>query len=628
MGLIEQGAFDVFSSSLLSLDDGTYFQILRGFLGKIPTPFNKHELNRVLASTLSKESYRNKLFSALNEIERDMVQALLITESMSEDSLIFLLTGSFSYPDTLHCLQLLEQKLIVIPDPLRSGHLILNPLFSPLYGECENTHLFSQEDDGSDTLVFASNTDLTMRGIISLALHSTSKNRKLPDQWKAYRSLYDPIIGDIGVNLNSEKLESLLAIDAETAAFMFLLKSLPYTYPIDETGIQLFLSVLKTIITSSVVSGYQGALKLVRYTQMISSYTSMETLSLTNYLFSLGILSYSKEMKGGTDTIDTDHTITIHRGNRDSGKGRYCIYSELTGFDTTISYEVTKEAVFKAFDFSLTPEDILEDMKAWSVRIPSSMESQLKLLHGEYAQVTVIPGTIVKTDERMERIFEAHQELSSSIIEKVAPGVFVMNDRKMKEWKKILQDVGITHLAYKHPPSYLEAEEIPLCSIPILSLHLPESTEKKTGQISEQELEDQVKQLLAILETKPFTKDVKLLLASRIKDHIIVDENQMHANGEELKILSASGLDYSRKIVVIRSALKDHSLHLEISWFSEYGELESSIGTPLSLSKKGDEDMLLLRSIPDGREEHWKVSTLYAVKTVPSSIFFVNKANR
>lgn len=139
---------------------------------------------------------------------------------------------------------------------------------------------------------------------------------------------------------------------------------------------------------------------------------------------------------------------------------------------------------------------------------------------------------------------------------------------------------------------------------------------------------DQRPFLHEVLAGKPYSEDVKALLRARIDDFVIVSEQQLHPTGEEQKILSAGGLDYTKKLRVIRAAMKERTLHLLVTLLDREGKPREYIGTPLSLTRKDDEDILVLRTFPEEKEQHWKVRSLFRVKTVPSSFFFADKRDR
>ncbi|MBN2858865.1 MAG: hypothetical protein JXK93_01215 [Sphaerochaetaceae bacterium] len=629
--MIDQGSYDVFNSSLLSLHDDRYFALLKGFLGTISTPFNKHQLNRTLASILTRSEHQNGIVNHLNSTERQLLTTLSIMHSIREQELLYLCTGCHEYHECLHGALLLEQKLIVIPDPALSHQIIINPLFREnLSGIIDYRSLFSVEREDALRIEFSADVHLIFRALVSIAIHEDPKKVELPAQWEVHKPFFGNLLMHLRNRLKVEGITSVTETSEDSVAWMLLSGGFSQN-PFAE-NIGLFLSALKTFSETFEVRGEAGSLTLVRFAQSLAHLKEIETDTLRSLLFSLSILAEKdtrdKDVSGTEDTIDSDHSITIHRGNPLSYTGRYHLYSRLSGLDTTIRYTVDKQSLFKAFSRSLSPQEIIDDMRHYSTRVPPSIVSLIPLLHQEYSQVMQIEGVILKTDARMERIFDAHTALAPFIVMKIADGIYVMNQNQEVQWRKVLSDIGVQHIAsqgvLKEYPE--ETRTAPVHPLPAITLDLPYPVAAASMKMPAH-VTDIRPSLYESLNRKQFSEEVKALLRARIEDFIIISEQQLHATGEEQKILSASGLDYMKKLRVIRAAMKEPTFHLLVVIFDQEGNTQEYIGTPLSLTRKDEEDVLLMKTHPDEKEHHWKVKSLYRVKTVPLSIFFVDKRN-
>lgn len=627
--MIDKGSYDLFNSSLLSLPDDRYYALLRGFLGAIPTPFNKHQLNRTLASLLTRSEHQQGIVNHLNSTERHLVTTLFIMHSISEQELLYLCTGCQEYHECLHGALLLEQKLIVIPDPAISNQIIINPLFTEsLSGIIDYRSLFGDEREDAPRIEFSADVHLILRALASIAIHEEPKKVELPVQWEVHRRFFENLLMHLRNRLKAEDITSATESSEDTVAWMLLSGGFSDTPSAEDLGV--FLSAIKTISETFEVRGDAGALALVRFGQCLAHMKDIETDTLGSLLFSLSILAAKQTsdtcMSANEDTIDSDHSITIHRGNPLSYAGRYHLYSRLSGLDTTIRYTVDKQSLFKAFSRSLSPQDIIADMRRYSSRVPPSIVSLIPLLYQEYSQVMQIEGVILKTDARMERIFDAHTALAPFILMKIADGFYVMNQSQEAQWRKVLSDIGIQYIASQgactEPPE--EIRTAPSHPLPAITLDLPFPV-APVSMKTPAPVTDLRPSLYESLNRKQFSDEVKALLRARIEEFIIISEQQLHPTGEEQKILSAGGLDYTKKLRVIRAAMKEPTLHLLVAIFDQEGDPLEYIGTPLSLTRKDEEDVLLMKTHPDGKEHHWKVRSLYRVKTVPLSIFFVDK---
>lgn len=627
--MIDKNSYDLFNSSLLSLPDERYFVLLRGFLGTITTPFNKHQLNRTLASLMTRPEHQKRIVNHLNSTERKLITTMSIMHSISEQELLYLCAGCHEYHECLHGALLLEQKLIVIPDPTLPHHIIINPLFSErLSGIIDYSSLFSEEQKDGPRIEFSPDVHLILRALESIAVHGEPKKVELPGQWEDHRPFFESLISFLRHNLETDDITSVTETSKDTVAWNLLSGGFSGSFPPEKLG--LFLAAVKAVSETFEVKGPSGARTLVRFAQSLAHMKSIETDTLWSLLSALSILAEQdrreQDASGNEDTIDSDHSITIHRGNPLSYTGRYHLYSRLIALDTTIRYTIDKQSLFRAFSLSLIPQDIIADMRHYSTRVPPSLVSLIPLLYQEYSQVRQIEGVILKTDARMERIFDAHTELAPFITMKIADGVYVMNQGQKAQWLKVLRDIGVQHIAHqtysKEPLEHTETKSSQ--PLPVISLDLPSAAIEapvKT-QVNDADIRPA---LYESLNRKPFTEEVKVLLRAKIEEFIIVSEQQLHPTGEEQKILSAGGLDYMKKLRVIRAAMKEKTLHLLVTLFDQEGNVLEYIGTPLSLTRKDEEDVLLMKTHPDGKEHHWEVRSLYLVKTVPLSIFFVDK---
>ncbi len=635
--MIDRTAYDLFSSSLFTLPEDIYFSLLRGFLGTIPTPFNKHQLNRTLASRISRNEHQSEIVSHLGTIERELVSALTILHSVSEQDLLYLCTVRHGFHECLHGALLLEQKLIVIPDPHLSHMLIINPLFRERLSEViDHRLLFGFDDHAGSRYAFSDDVHLIYRALLSYSIHCENSTMSLPDTWEEHRAVFDRIpaflTGRSGTG--AMDLTEQRETTRESVAWALLHAGLSDRFTLEKTG--LFISGLRTLSETFEVRGESGALTLVRFAQSLASMKEIDTGTLRSLLSALSIISENDEKAparhpGTADTIDSDHSITIHRGNPSVPTGRYHLYSRLTGLDATIRYTIDKKSLFKAFSRSFSPQDIVSDMKHSFSRVPSSILSLIPLLYQEFTQVMEIRGIVLKTDARMERIFDAHASLAPFIEMKIANGVYVMNQEHQAQWRRILSEIGVQHIAdLKTSQDLVLHRDLPgMQHLPDFAFEPPVITVGKPAQQPERGTAPDLRpHLHEVLTRKPFSEDVKALLGTRIDDFIIVSEQQLHPTGEEQKILSAGGLDYMKKLRVIRAAMKDGSLHLLVTFLDGEGTTVEYIGTPLSLTRKDDEDILVLRTHPEEKEQHWKVRSLFKVKTVPLSFFFADKRDR
>ncbi len=623
----EQDTFNRFNSSLLSLEDEIYFPLIRNYLTRIPTPFNKQSLNRAVAAFISRPVHIARLLSTLDERETELIQLALLVPSLREEGFLYLFREDMKYHELRSSLILLEQKLILIPDPQERGHLMLNPLLESHIRTYIDARFFCARDFSSVRFHVSGEAHLFFQALSSLALQGEKKKINLPFSWLPFASILEPVVLALRTSLTPGTMHYLTGLKGSTLTG-YLLSLAGDALQGNGPGLAAnMLEELEQLFSLIEVRGEKGLRRAVRTAQMASGFLEIDTGELLSLLRGLGWFTERNpqviSQRGGT--IDSDHTITFHRGDERLRHSLCSTYALLTGFDRTVTYTLNRETLFRAYQLGLSSAEIFSDIELWAERIPQGLRQYIEYVFQEYSQVRIIEGIFIETDERMERIFDAHQELAPYIIRKVAKRAYLLSRDHEQKWREILLKAGIAHIAgeQNHTENQMiQIEETALVSMfsAVTHVEVQGNLYPDPGEFTEE--------LLQALEKKKYPGEVKDLLKDRIQSHLILSEEQFTRDLGEARIIKASGFDYTRKVIVIRTALKDPTAQLEISYFTEDGSIEHTIGYPLSLTRKNGDEVLVLRILPEGEERHWRVRTLYELKSIPSSIFFRYKIDR
>ena len=86
----------LWQASLAMLPDSRFFDILRAYLGKIKTPYNKQNLIEQLSSFFCREQNRKNLLTLLDDFDEKIIAALiLIPEATQKNFRIFFPENTF-----------------------------------------------------------------------------------------------------------------------------------------------------------------------------------------------------------------------------------------------------------------------------------------------------------------------------------------------------------------------------------------------------------------------------------------------------------------------------------------------------------------------------------------------------
>lgn len=120
-------------AALVTLPDGPFFDLMRGYLGDIRTPFNKQRLVDELAGFLGRRDIQETVAAYLDATDRKVIAATHRLAEPSAAELTSFFDGEFSYAELHSVLLNLEERLIIYrfeEDGVR--RLALNPALAPV----------------------------------------------------------------------------------------------------------------------------------------------------------------------------------------------------------------------------------------------------------------------------------------------------------------------------------------------------------------------------------------------------------------------------------------------------------------------------------------------------------------
>ena len=125
--------------ALIRLSDQYFFDLVRLYLGAIKTPFNKQKLIAELSAFLRKKENRERIFLALDDVDKLVLSAVSEMPSPTQQKIVALFSGFLSFPEIYERILNLEERLLMY----RKGdsgnrEYALNPLLeddlAPLLG--------------------------------------------------------------------------------------------------------------------------------------------------------------------------------------------------------------------------------------------------------------------------------------------------------------------------------------------------------------------------------------------------------------------------------------------------------------------------------------------------------------
>ena len=120
-------------AALVTLPDGPFFDLMRGYLGDIRTPFNKQRLVDELAGFLGRRDIQETVAAYLDATDRKVIAATYRLAEPTAAELTSFFDGDLSYAELHAVLLNLEERLVIYRiEEEGVRRLALNPILSPV----------------------------------------------------------------------------------------------------------------------------------------------------------------------------------------------------------------------------------------------------------------------------------------------------------------------------------------------------------------------------------------------------------------------------------------------------------------------------------------------------------------
>jgi hypothetical protein len=120
-----------FTKLLLSMEDETFFYIIRNYLGPLQTPFHKPTLIKDLIKFLSIKSVQEKILVYIDTLDKKVLTAVFLLIKPKIHDIYQLLQGEYEFFQLQQTIINLEERLLLLTAET-NAHLQINPLFSEI----------------------------------------------------------------------------------------------------------------------------------------------------------------------------------------------------------------------------------------------------------------------------------------------------------------------------------------------------------------------------------------------------------------------------------------------------------------------------------------------------------------
>ncbi|MDR0589627.1 MAG: hypothetical protein LBG25_03690, partial [Spirochaetaceae bacterium] len=486
-------------SALMTLPDGSYFELFRSVFGNVKTPFNKQRLLENLAVFLSRGEIQEVIAAYIDEMDHRIITAIAVLENPAAGELESFFAGEHTYAELHSKLLNLEERLIVYRFR-KEGiyHLALNPVLKPVLAPLvtDIDALFPSLPLDSPLVKKPSGPNAsTLAAFLAFILDR-------PEFFKAG--------GGIRKKVFEEGLSIFPGINLETLAGVWLhigiLRDEGERLAVDVPRIRAFselsprdcreyhaAGLLLYLLGDN--SGYFHRGRLQSTARFIHSF--LETLEeerqyppttlkrIIEVLFRqetpppdksaltpdllLDALEKTGLMARGTDNrwiplsalpaepppnrpviaLDTTSSCLLYPeiGLADALKLAFFCSVRETG--TAVRFELTRESAVRGFDRHISSPEMLELLERLSGKEPDpSLAWTLKEWESRYSGVTLHRGVVLTLSEDRRYLAEA-EPVAALISRTLAPGVYLLTAEEKAEAAEALQKAGVDIIAQR-----------------------------------------------------------------------------------------------------------------------------------------------------------------------------------
>ncbi|MGP1454214.1 MAG: hypothetical protein ACTTJ7_00400 [Treponema sp.] len=656
---MEKDALIEWQNAIVQLPDRAFFDLIRLYLGKITTPFNKQRLVEKLSGFLCKSDIQDIIVQGLDYADICILTAIDILPYATKPALIqFLGEDSSVYARLLN----LENRLLLYRTNIKESTTEKVYKITPLlYDSCkpllnerlfflpekqiENTQSFTFADDiifiglytflrmmpdvlkknGSfkqkaltilakilpDFMADPQRITLFCNALLNLGLVTRSETLLIPqvERWATFfhqtpfeRKMY------IAAAACGHARRNLLHMRAQILAD-FLAYLPPHAAYTEITLKRIYYRIVQQIdITSSFAHPV-----FEEETEQLAPETLLEAAKLFGFLHQSGELWYcitaifSEKLQQQALILSPSFELTLLPNTEIAHIFPVLSCLEPLSIQTTGRFEITQAACARAFEQNHTDQTLIASLqKATNNMVAQNIIAHITDWYSRHTAVGLYQGLILTVSEKKRAVFKQHASLGSLIYKELADGIFLLHHTTRETVQALLKKAGIDCACYNTHQSGASSSH-PLAAI---TASPPHDNSPQTSVEAPQELLSVYKERYALriadlkanLERMTFSPEDKRILHEKIDQKLIICTDQLTAPSDEQTTYEISALDFLGKIHTATTAIHENNC-LEIH-FDNGGTPHMLVGVPIHIEKNEYDAVLILQPKGSTTYEH------------------------
>ena len=656
-----------FKSALLRMGDEAFFELVRNYLGRIKTPFNKHNLIDRLVKFLRQSDVQARIVELITDNDARLLTAIWILGEPRLDD-IHASFGGGSYLDLHQQLLNLEDRLLVYRDEDRIG---INPLLVDALGDQilrpGRVFAFRRETDGSaetpwltDSALVAAfalvaengelfkadgslrkrtSTDLKDRAAILAEPVSTEGQvvprlrivvdalvsagavrdgdglQNDPDGWAA--------LSNLGTERRAATLVAALATDGRhgyetlAAGVEHLTEAIGPGLLVEERAVERLLLILDPHQSGDTLRRCREALGLFGFLQPAGD----------------GFVRAAFRPESHSDraenpvVIQPNFDVTVPSSTPFREALALAGVARLTRHDTYSHFELTKERFAAALQTGQPVDDVIAELTALTAdRLPSNITSSLRGWAAEFESVQLLEGVVLTVEEARRFSVEHSQTIQALMRKELAPGVYLFAKQDIPELREALQDAGVELVPEIMSPSAPPRAASAIVPAPvnpergIVFARIFSTATEDEAAPDDRPAEDPSWVAELYDKVKTIGSDQQEAMRARIANRLVVTPDQIADGTMKIEKTEARGLDYVGKVRIIEQAVRTGTSLLEVIERDDDGSPIKRLLEPIELEKGGNDLLLVAEQLPDREPVRVRVRKLGLVRRLRSGL--------
>ncbi len=636
---------DEWNALIRELPEDVFMELMNNYLGGVSTPYNKTDLLNTLAARLTRPEYEQRQISM---ISREDILILSAVQWFSQPDIPFL-TEFFSSRFTPHEIQKrvtsLEERLLLFGSKSRQGfRLVCSPLLpDEIKKDLSPGHLYDLHPslppetgtlpllNGSFLICFLSlvhregpigNTDgsLKKKFLQSLArlypidIFTKGESEGLHLLLNTLRDL--KLLKDQGLHM--ENLKSYSALDRRSQLLTLwgqlitpdrgsccrgmdfmesLLNQLPANRGIEEDD----LYTLVRIIGDAV---YKGTLPLPEsaLVKRLKIFNLLVYKSGCYYLHPMlpRLAAFPVPPPAGSAFFHATFDVNLTPETPFSLPLALCLEPER--YDSFAQLKLTDRSFAFYLKTGMKLEELERELKErYMIDLSQNVHFSLTDWEKEYNSCRLWDALVLQVDESRRTVLEESTRLNPYILDKPAPGIFLLARESRNEWEMILEDLGIRTVPHIRKSPAAASGAAGYTELDRVLEPLFHHTEPGEPEELPDEKPEHLKPLLEKAESfKSMAPEDRFELEERIRRGVVFMEEQLDEGMMKGGIRKVKGLDYQGKLRMIQSVIGNRAWVLDINLPEGDFDIVTHRVVPLKLENQKEADALLIGTeLPD-----------------------------